>query len=68
MRGHVESGIEPRTRRERQVLDAVRGRVGFRLMRHGTRGAVRLEGPGVSLLVSDLAALSVDDLHSKPDR
>jgi hypothetical protein len=29
---------------------------------------VRLEGAGVSLVVCDLAALSVDDLYPKPER
>lgn len=64
--GYIDSGIRAQSRRDELLLRAVRDRVGWRLTRRGTQGAVVLQGPdGVYLLAAGLSSLSLDDLKSK---
>jgi hypothetical protein len=61
--GHVDPSITGDTIRQREVLAAIRAR-GLSLHRlHGDSRAVRLSGPGLHVIASDLAALALSDLE-----
>lgn len=60
--GHIDPTITAGSRREADVLDAIRAR-GLTLHRlHRDGRALRLTGHGIFLTVADLGALSLHDL------
>lgn len=67
--GHVDpeiaASVPASNRRLLQLLRAVQGRAGYSLRRHGRGHAVHLSGPGISVVVSELAALSLADLRPR---
>lgn len=64
MRGYIAPGIAPDTLRQAEVLRHIAATPGLCLERIGRAGALRLTGPGVCVIMSDLGALSLADLKA----